>query len=619
MKLHFQHPSFQETASDLTYEGVCLPVQFLTTVASVSVAARSRDTDATWKLLSSPDLAIQDIDKEAGVRYSQELLRLVKSKGRVLTHGELQLVVDQVNENLDKDMVRLEAVEKVNVALVDGGLGLMEALKHPGLDLSGFKIMKTDEIRFVEELQMRLANKSVMDGDGVGLWYEDIVAGVEEVLSDIREVETFVGVLRGVNSAVDAGDMIGVFNYLHNNSNRLGLSNVVKREAAADYLRLLQDRKSRCQGFHSWICVTLETGRSVWLEVEGGRHSWTQPHLRGQQPSVLSLEDIRAAIGVHNKHFINNLVNFQANARGYLLRKGLYDKLSWYYSRVDDVIKIQAMWRGKKERRRIIKQLEDDIKKRQLVMKQRSLRDLAKYENEAIVIQKAWRGYKARRSWEEMLRGGAVDLDTVISHLHLLDIRDQDFREELDLQSLRGELSKLIRQNEQLEAELDQMDVRIGLLVQNRISVQDCLRGNSYNKTLKKDKKDNFSQNNDNVGTHRGLKALKKESHDKLKAYQSLFYLLQTNPNYLARLMFAMPQSRTNKFLESVILSLYNFGSNTREEFLLLQLFKTALIEEVTTRFEKLNDVVAGNPLVVKLVISYNRSGRGGYGLKVRK
>ena len=83
--------------------------------------------------------------------------------------------------------------------------------------------------------------------------------------------------------------------------------------------------------------------------------------------------------------------------------------------------------------------------------------------------------------------------------------------------------------------------------------------------------------------------------------------------------MFAMPQSRTNKFLESVILSLYNFGSNTREEFLLLQLFKTALIEEVTTRFEKLNDVVAGNPLVVKLVISYNRSGRGGYGLKVRK
>ena len=35
--------------------------------------------------------------------------------------GSFNWCVDQVNENLDKDMVRLEAVEKVNVALVDGG------------------------------------------------------------------------------------------------------------------------------------------------------------------------------------------------------------------------------------------------------------------------------------------------------------------------------------------------------------------------------------------------------------------------------------------------------------------------------------------------------------------
>ena len=61
-----------------------------------------------------------------------------------------------------------------------------------------------------------------------------------------------------------------------------------------------------------------------------------------------------------------------------------------------------------------------------------------------------------------------------------------------------------------------------------------------------------------------------------------MYYLLQTDPSYLARLMFAMPQCKTNKFLESVILTLYNFGGNAREEFLLLQLFKTALVEEVS-------------------------------------
>ena len=44
-------------------------------------------------------------------------------------------------------------------------------------------------------------------------------------------------------------------------------------------------------------------------------------------------------------------------------------------------------------------------------------------------------------------------------------------------------------------------------------------------------------------GTLKGLKALKKESRSKLDAYQHLFYHLQTDPTYLAKLIFAMPQS----------------------------------------------------------------------------
>ena len=36
----------------------------------------------------------------------------------------------------------------------------------------------------------------------------------------------------------------------------------------------------------------------------------------------------------------------------------------------------------------------------------------------------------------------------------------------------RGELTKLMRKNESLEEEVEGMDKKIGLLVQNRISVQ---------------------------------------------------------------------------------------------------------------------------------------------------
>ena len=79
----------------------------------------------------------------------------------------------------------------------------------------------------------------------------------------------------------------------------------------------------------------------------------------------------------------------------------------------------------------------------------------------------------------------------------------------------------------------------------------------------------------------KGIKSLSKESRERLEAYQHLFYLLQTNPSYLAKLIFAMPQSRATNFMESVILTLYNYASNSREEYLLLKLFEKALREEI--------------------------------------
>lgn len=66
-----------------------------------------------------------------------------------------------------------------------------------------------------------------------------------------------------------------------------------------------------------------------------------------------------------------------------------------------------------------------------------------------------------------------------------------------------------------------------------------------------------------------------------LQAYQHLFYLLQTNPNYFAKLIFEMPQSKTNRFMENVILTVFNYAQNNREQFLLIKLFERALKEEV--------------------------------------
>ena len=99
-----------------------------------------------------------------------------------------------------------------------------------------------------------------------------------------------------------------------------------------------------------------------------------------------------------------------------------------------------------------------------------------------------------------------------------------------------------------------------------------------HNKKLSRKDQDLQSLASSNT---KGIRSLSKESQEKLEAYQNLFYLLQTNPVYLAKLIFEMPQSRSTNFMESVILTLYNYASNTREEYLLLKLFETALREEI--------------------------------------
>lgn len=56
--------------------------------------------------------------------------------------------------------------------------------------------------------------------------------------------------------------------------------------------------------------------------------------------------------------------------------------------------------------------------------------------------------------------------------VHLLDQSDQDFQEELELMKLREEVVTLIRSNQQLENDLNLMDIKIGLLVKNKITLQ---------------------------------------------------------------------------------------------------------------------------------------------------
>lgn len=63
-------------------------------------------------------------------------------------------------------------------------------------------------------------------------------------------------------------------------------------------------------------------------------------------------------------------------------------------------------------------------------------------------------------------------LSIVRRFIHLLEQSQQDFWEESEVLRLQEEVVKRIRASQQLESDLDLMDIKIGLLVKNRITLQ---------------------------------------------------------------------------------------------------------------------------------------------------
>lgn len=63
-------------------------------------------------------------------------------------------------------------------------------------------------------------------------------------------------------------------------------------------------------------------------------------------------------------------------------------------------------------------------------------------------------------------------LTVIRKFVHLLDQSNLDFQEELEVARLREEVVTKIRGNQQLEKDLNLMDLKIGLLVKNRITLE---------------------------------------------------------------------------------------------------------------------------------------------------
>lgn len=160
------------------------------------------------------------------------------------------------------------------------------------------------------------------------------------------------------------------------------------------------------------------------------------------------------------------------------------------------------------------------------------------------------------------------------------------------------------------EQYIDQLDIKIALLVKNKITLDEVVKhqrhfgGHVGNLLTNKElaSKDPFD-----------LRALNKNSRKKLEHYQEFFFILQTQPQYLARLFKKLREQgiaeKESKRVELLIMGVFGFAQKRREEYYLLKLIARSIREEVDI-CGSVQDYLRGNFFWSKVLANYVRTPR---------
>ncbi|KAJ1914923.1 iqgap- protein [Mycoemilia scoparia] len=410
-----------------------------------------------------------------------------------------------------------------------------------------------------------------------------------------------------------------------------------------------------------------------------------------QERQQAEIERQRQDLESQKQELERRIVSMQAVARGLLARNLYNDMRLWMRS----IIGIQARCRGVVIRseyngkRKAWKEIESSLKVVQAVIRgiltRKRLHDRQRHfeRNVEVIVkmQQAFRAKLASKAYRSLTVEATLPTPKVIrTCAPLLEDTDQDLEEELELEKLRQKAVRQIRENQQIERALNELDIKIALLVRNRISLEEVVRQSKrYLRFLDELRNPTTNNHNDQLpaalrsghssGTFSGtvppnslysLTNLDKDSRRRLECYQNLFYLLQTQPIYLARLLYLLNQgagslsnirtdilgsrsgsnlalnnqqaSTTNinssgtvaasgnatgridkmsvsQLMETIVLTLFGFAQNAREEYLLLKLFRAAIGVELE-QISGIHEFLRGNPIFIRLAVHYNRGAK---------
>uniref|UniRef100_A0A8C7UYI1 IQ motif containing GTPase activating protein 2 n=1 Tax=Oncorhynchus mykiss TaxID=8022 RepID=A0A8C7UYI1_ONCMY len=607
----------------LGHEELCVAVEMLSAVAVLNEVLDTKDPQAVTEQYADTLISLRAESLSQGLEF--------------LTWNDVQKTIDTVNLQVHEEHERKSSPLTINEALSSGDPEqTLSALLLPTAKLQGVNpatakhyhdVLQNIKLLICKVLDLVLHITILQPLDKSNMTKMlNVITDPVCVLS-----VAVAGAVADINREVAEGDSQTTLHALQ--SPLAGLRGVLSECADTYQTQLAHESMCDVQVLFPlagssecvWVKHRIKDSYDYYYNLENREGTWEEPEDFTHNSTQLRREEIQSVVGgvtaeynreqlwLANETLVTQL---QARIRGYLVRRAHAQRLDYLLQQQPHVVRLQASWKGYKQRKvykdrlNVLQSNVGTVVKLQSFVKM--WRAKRKYTQrlqyfidhvKIVKIQAFLKANKARDDYRTLTGAQDPPLSVVRKFVHLLEQSSLDLLEEQEVTRLREEVVTKIRSNQQMEKDLNLMDIKIGLLVKNRITLQDVV---SHSKKLKKKSKEELA-----AGDRQGIKGLSKGKRKKLEAYQHLFYLLQTNPSYLAKLIFQMPQNKSTKFMDTVIFTLYNYASNQREEYLLLKLFKTALEEEIKSKVDQIQDIVTGNPTVIKMVVSFNRGARG--------
>ncbi|PGG95995.1 IQ domain-containing protein containing GTPase activating protein [Blastomyces parvus] len=544
------------------------------------VRMRSQHSEQLWKQNEAGILMLQSLvranklrshvqllrtrarKEESGIKHIQAAIRGALARGQVYDQYEQSKDAEVEVQSLQaaiRGMLERHRVSQDRLAL-ENGTPAITALQSAIRGLTKRTFYDSQKLQLAKMGNQWITLQSIVRGSAARGSFQVLQAELKAQIPSIIEVQS---ALRGASlrTSVEATKTA-----LHDNEGNILALQSLSRGLLLRKRQLL-DRNSLLQQ-NSVIAKLQALSRAAMLRIEIGDFLCeleTSSEQVAQLQALIRAMFVRLDVGqvlTELEAEEDVIVSFQSNIRGLLVRQQFAEKQRFYRENMEKVIKVQSFVR-------------------------------AKIQGEA---------YKSLTS------GKNPPVGTIKGFVHLLNDSDFDFDEEIEFERLRKTVVQHVRQNEMADQYITQLDIKIALLVKNKITLDEVVKHQKHfgghvgallpNTDLSS--KDPFD-----------LKAMNKTSRRKLEQYQELFFVLQTQPQYLARLFRRIREQATAEKecerIKHLVMGLFGYSQKRREEYYLIKLLVRSAKEEIDHAFS-LQDYLRCNAFWNKLFTAYTKS-----------